>query len=242
MRLESVAAILTAGLVLFSSSCSGKSDSSDSMPMPMAGADSGGGSAGAAQAGKSAGGASGAGDAGSANGGRSSGGTSNHDQPDCEADFDALDKSCASASDCRLVQHQIDCCGTILIMGLASAAEPGFAAIEQYCAAQFPPCGCASRGMMLEDGSLIDFGSKDAVAECVDGRCRSRSSTPTIACGTQRCTQAQYCEELVGGPAGSEPSYACRPLGDCRDCACLNVTACQCSENDGAIKVFCAAP
>ena len=237
MKLEMLAAMAGGGLLLLASSCSGNSDSAEWTE--VAGTHSGGGSAGSAQAGKSG---SGAGKAGSANGGTSSGGTSNHDQPDCDADFDALDRSCKSANDCRLVEHQTDCCGTVLIMGLHSAAEPGFAALEQYCAAQFPLCGCAARGMMLEDGSLIDFGSTAAVADCVDGRCQSRNSAPTTACGPDACTEPHYCQEVTGGPAGSEPSYGCMPLGECRDCACLNLIGCQCSEANGVIKVFCAAP
>ena len=239
MKFEIVTGLFSGGLLLLASSCSGNSESADFTD--VAGTDSGG-SAGAAQAGKSTSGGSSAGKAGSTSGGTSAGGTSNPDQPDCDADFDALDRSCSSADDCVLVQHQVDCCGTILIMGLPSSEQPSFTALEQYCAAQFPPCGCAAQGMMLEDGSLIDFGATTAVADCIEGRCQSRNSATTSACGAQKCTEAQYCEQFVGGPAGSEPSYTCRPLGDCQDCACLNVIGCQCSETDGAIKVFCAAP
>jgi hypothetical protein len=239
-----LAGIFTIGLLVLSSSCSGKSDSA---VFTEVGGSNFGGSAGSAQAGKSSDGGSSAGQAGSASGGtnsggKSSGGTSNQDEPNCDADFDALDKSCDSDNECVLVQHQVDCCGTILIMGLHSAAQPAFAALEQYCAAQFPLCGCAARGMMLEDGSLIDFGSTAAVADCVEGRCQSRNSAVTTTCGDKACTAAQYCEQSVGGPAGSEPSYSCRPLGDCDNCACLNVIGCQCSEAGGTIKVSCAAP
>jgi hypothetical protein len=252
MKLELAAGILAGGLLLLSSSCSGKSESADftdvggtdsggSAGSAQAGKSTSGGST-AAQAGKSATGGSSAGEAGSSSDGGSAGGASNPGQPDCDVDFDALDRSCSSPHDCVLVQHQIDCCGTILIMGLPSSEQPAFTALEQYCAAQFPLCGCAAQGMMLEDGSIIDFGSTTAVADCVDGRCQSRNSAATTACGDKRCTEAQYCEELVAGPAGSEPSYACRPLGDCQDCACLNIIGCQCSETGGSIEVFCAAP
>jgi len=247
MKLEVVAGIFTAGLLLLASSCSGKSESADFTDV---GGSDPGGSGGSAEAGNSSSGGSSAGKAGSASGGSNAGkagsagggGTSNPDQPDCDADFDALDRRCSSAQDCVLVQHQIDCCGTILIMGLPSSEQPSFAALEQYCAAQFPLCGCAAQGMMLEDGSMIDFGSSAVVADCIEERCQSRSTVATSACGDKKCTEAQYCEQFVGGPAGSEPSYTCRPLGECQDCACLNVIGCQCSETDGTIKVFCAAP
>jgi translocation and assembly module TamB len=32
------------------------------------------------------------------------------------------------------------------------------------------------------------------------------------------------------------------PLGDCLDCACLELVGCQCTQNEDAIKVSCAAP
>jgi hypothetical protein len=239
MNAAIVAGAFTTGLLVLSSSCSGKSDSA---VFTEVGGTSSGGSAGSAQAGKSNHGGSSAGQAGSSSGGKSSGGTSNHDDPDCDADFDALDKSCDSAQECVLVQHQVDCCGTILIMGLHSAEQLAFAALEQYCAAQFPLCGCAAQGMRLEDGSMIDFDSTAAVVDCVDGLCQSRNSAVTTTCGDKECTAAQYCEQFVGGPAGSEPSYSCRPLDGCRDCACLNVIGCQCSDAGGTVKVSCAAP
>lgn len=204
-------------------------------------AQSGGGGGSSSQAGATAGGA---GAGATTSGGSSSGGTSNHDQPDCKSDFEGLDKACKTAGDCELVEHQIDCCGTILIMGLAATAVPGFSSTEQYCAAQFPPCGCAARGMQLEDGSLIDFGSSAYAAECVDHRCRSHSTAATSPCGPLlACTVTQYCSEFSGGASDSEPSYACQPLGDCRACSCLNIGAgCHCSEQNGAIKVGCFAP
>lgn len=233
MKLEIVAGIGT-GALLLASSCSSNSHSADFTE--VGGAESSG-RAGAEQAGKHTSGGSSGGKAGS-----ESGGSSNPDQPDCSADFDALDRSCSDAEDCVLVQHQIDCCGTVLIMGLPSAEQAGFAALEQYCAAQFPACNCPPQGMKLEDGSINDFGSTAAVADCIEGRCRSRNSAVTRVCGDKKCTEAQYCEQLVAGPAGSEPSYSCRPLGECNDCACLNVIGCQCSETGGTIRVFCAAP
>ncbi len=143
-----------------------------------------------------------------------------------------------------LVSHQLDCCGTMLTMGLPKTARAAFQELEQHCSAQFPACGCASRGTMLEGGSLIDLGVgvEGARVDCIDKQCRSRNANETTACGDKACTADQYCYESVGGPAGSVPSYSCEPLGDCRDCACLNVTACRCSGSGAQIKVFCAAP
>jgi hypothetical protein len=127
-------------------------------------------------------------------------------------------------------------------MGLNASEQAAFNALEPYCAAQFPLCGCAAQGMELEDGSVIEFGSTAARVECVDQRCRSRNGDATMPCGDKACTADQYCSQFVGGPAGSEPSYSCLPLGDCQDCECLNVIGCQCSGTASAIKVFCAAP
>ncbi len=227
------------------SSCSSEGASFED---PANGGTESGGSGGAAKAGttskggSSASGGSSAGKAGSSSGGKSTGGTSNPDQPNCSTDFDALDRSCTSAEDCVLVEHQTDCCGTVLIMGLPDSEQAAFDALEQYCAAQFPLCNCAPQGMKLEDGSVIEFGSSAASVACVDKQCRSRNAGATAACGDKVCTATQYCSEFVGGPAGSEPSYNCMPLGNCQDCECLNVIGCQCSGSGSGIKVFCAAP
>jgi hypothetical protein len=78
--------------------------------------------------------------------------------------------------------------------------------------------------------------------ECIDERCRSQGTNPTTACGDKPCGAQQYCQEFIGGPAGSEPSYTCMPLGDCQDCECLSTPGCQCSGTGSSIKVFCAAP
>jgi hypothetical protein len=235
-RLNRSSGILSAGLLLLASACSGKSE-----PTGSAGAAGGGGSDAGAGKGNSDSAGS-AGRAGNPSGGETTGGTSNLDQPDCATDYDALDASCEVAQDCALVERQVDCCGTIRILGLPRSQRAAFSALEQYCAARFPLCGCAAQATLLDDGTVLDQASSAAVADCIEGRCRSRESAVSAACGTTHCSQAQYCEEFVGGPAGSEPSYSCKPLGDCKACSCLNVIGCQCTESGGAIKVFCAAP
>ena len=100
----------------------------------------------------------------------------------------------------------------------------------------------SNKALEFLNAGSIDFGSTAVTAACVDQRCQSRGTDAAAPCGEQTCTASQYCEEFVGGPAGSMPSYTCKPLGDCHDCACLNVVGCQCSELNGAVKVFCAAP
>jgi hypothetical protein len=196
------------------------------------------GGTGAGNAGGSSAGEAGASSAGEAS---TSGGTSNHGQPDCDEDFNVLDRSCETPDDCALVGHQVDCCGTILVMGLSSTEQPAFSALEQYCSARFPLCDCAPRGKLLEDGTLVGAAAI-TVADCIDGRCRSRSNQAARACGDQSCNATQYCHERTGGPVGSEPSYDCLPLGDCHDCGCLSMTGCQCTQTAAGIKVFCAAP
>lgn len=244
-------------LLLACAACSSSTDAAVEDPASGGGTAGDGSAAGNSSAGSES--SAGTGGAGSHRGGATQGGatqggdssfagsfagTSSHDQPACDVDFENLDKTCDAAEDCQLVQHQIDCCGTLLVMGIAATAVPGFSAIEQYCAAQFPPCGCASQGLKLEDGTLVEFGSTAYAAKCVDNQCRSRSTATTFSCGAElTCTTTQYCSQFSGGPAGSEPSYGCLPLGDCQDCACLNVEpACVCAQSGDAIKVSCFAP
>ena len=98
--------------------------------------------------------------------------------------------------------------------------------------------------MSAEDGTLVPVGSENLiVASCDNGICGSHYSGKTFPCGTVTCTDQQYCQVFSGGPAGSTPSYSCIFLGNCTTCSCLSAsTSCLCGEDQGFIKVSCAAP
>ena len=103
-------------------------------------------------------------------------------------------------------------------------------------------CGCAAQGTNLEDGSWIDFTDTNYAVECSAGQCGSVYSGVKFACANTVCTQTQYCQIVIGGPAGSEPSGNCLSRGICNDCTCVNPVGCECTDTNGNITVTCAAP
>jgi hypothetical protein len=75
--------------------------------------------------------------------------------PACEADgtgFPTFDKTCSTVSDCTIVHHQLDCCGSREALGIANSAVPTFDAAETACEAESPACECAEAPEVAEDG------------------------------------------------------------------------------------------
>lgn len=154
--------------------------------------------------------------------------------------FPDFDRSCSSASDCVLVAHTTSCCGSTLVMAIASTESAAFARAEATCDAEYPACGCASFGIDIEDGTRIASSWQTQVkAACDGGSCKAHYAGSTFACGEQTCTDQQYCAMSSGGPAGTEPSANCEQT-ECSDCACLKVdAACTCSVDNGHLVVSC---
>jgi hypothetical protein len=178
---------------------------------------------------------------GGENGG--SAGSSNISCTGANQSFPTFDRSCASETECVLVHHTTSCCGDELIMAIKNGEQASFQTAESACDSQYPGCGCASQGPTAEDGTLVPFGKENLVkAQCDKGTCRSYYSGTTFPCGATTCSDLQYCSAITGGPAGSPTSYSCVSLGGCTTCACLGQTGCNCTENQGAITVSCAAP
>lgn len=82
------------------------------------------------------------------------------------------DRSCAAASDCALLNHQIDCCGSEIALGIASSARPAAEQAEGVCAAQWPKCKCLARETVADDGKGIGDAS-GLELRCTAGRCES---------------------------------------------------------------------
>ncbi|MDH5490347.1 MAG: hypothetical protein OEY14_00080 [Myxococcales bacterium] len=83
----------------------------------------------------------------------------------------ALDKSCTLASECVIVYHQLDCCGSELALGINAAAQPRAEILEAECRAMYPGCGCAAGPITAEDGNTGLPG--DFAPSCEGGQCRS---------------------------------------------------------------------
>ena len=167
----------------------------------------------------------------------------------CEGEnstFDGVIKACSDVSECMLVEHMADCCGSILIMGINT--DPGakelFDRAEMQCTAGQPICDCVPLSSALEDGTSIPVGGTDYAVACNEGRCQSIYSGSSFGCGDSQCTAQQYCTLISGGQPGSGTSASCSELGDCKSCDCLPAgVGCGCTQDvSGHITVSCAAP
>jgi hypothetical protein len=109
--------------------------------------------------------------------------------------------------------------------------------------AYFPACGV--------DGTTYDAtcGVECVPVEilCLGVEC----PCPEIACGDQlMCGPTEpVCTTILGGPAGSEPSYSCGPVPEACEgmvpptCACVADPGCMCMEDPpGYFQVDCAFP
>lgn len=80
--------------------------------------------------------------------------------------FPTYSKECGSDGDCAIGEHQLNCCGTKLAIGLSKSAQAAFEADEQVCESQYPGCGCAQFPTQAEDGKT------GAIAvHCIDTQC-----------------------------------------------------------------------
>jgi hypothetical protein len=115
----------------------------------------------------------------------------------------------------------------------------------QACGAVIDPvCGCD--GVVYSNPCMAAVAGQD-IDESGSG-CKPPSET--FACGPRFCTHAtQYCEAMIGGPAGAAGNYGCQLLpaacGTTPTCACLAGTAqcgnCQMS-TAGDLTTRCLLP
>lgn len=98
-----------------------------------------------------------------------------------EPKFPPFDKSCSVDADCVTSLHQINCCGTLIAVGMNKAALPGFEAAEKTCQSQYPGCGCASMMTVAEDGVVVQK-PEELVAHCAAGVCVSKVNIDPKEC------------------------------------------------------------
>jgi hypothetical protein len=95
----------------------------------------------------------------------------------------ALDRSCATATDCFAAEHQTDCCGQGEFIGMNTSAQAQYQTMESKCEAAYPACGCAEGQPTTDDGSKIQFSATPGVA-CVQGVCTTYAAECGKPCGT----------------------------------------------------------
>lgn len=88
--------------------------------------------------------------------------------------FPEFERTCVEDSDCTLVLHQVDCCGSMVAWGLANDAAKSFAEAEAICQAMFPMCDCAPMPTIADDGTATE-----------------NVGTLTVTCKDQSCFSGQ---------------------------------------------------
>ncbi|MBX3269016.1 MAG: hypothetical protein KF729_02075 [Sandaracinaceae bacterium] len=133
-----------------------------------------------------------------------------------EEHFPAFARECERAADCALVEHQVDCCGSLAARGIRADEVPAFEVAEASCRAMYPACDCAARPTVADDETAGD-GTRAARAECVSGACTS----------TFGLAEGEVCGAEVGAcGAGLACCYPCGIPG----CDFRCVPACDPSE------------
>ena len=88
----------------------------------------------------------------------------------CE-DIGPHNTACTEPSDCRLVFHQVDCCGSQEALGINESEATQYQQLENMCVASEPTCDCIPEETVAQDGNSGP-GYRIAV-DCVGGQCES---------------------------------------------------------------------
>ncbi len=84
--------------------------------------------------------------------------------------FPTFDRACMADGDCVIALHQINCCGTLDALGIASAEKAAFDEAEATCESQYPACGCAQGPTTTDEGSTATDLAAISV-QCIGGQC-----------------------------------------------------------------------
>lgn len=84
--------------------------------------------------------------------------------------FPSFDKTCGAVTDCVTALHMVNCCGTLVALGIRASETNAFAEAEATCEMQYPGCGCAQSPTTTEDGKTSMDDSKIQV-DCKNGQC-----------------------------------------------------------------------
>ena len=87
--------------------------------------------------------------------------------------FPIFDRSCCTDSDCAVVRHQIDCCGSYTQTGVSSSIQAGFQTAEMLCESQYPRCRCLARPDVANDDSSAVTSTDLATVHCITRVCQT---------------------------------------------------------------------
>ena len=128
--------------------------------------------------------------------------------------------TCAVDSDCAVVFHQVNCCGTLAAWGIAAAGVKDFSAAETICQGQYPDCKCAQLQTTSDDGSK-GWAPEDFVAVCDNGQCKSQGASGCHA--GLACKDSMFCLS----PGASMGCGMCMEPGSEFAPTCTDDASCQ---------------
>lgn len=163
----------------------------------------------------------------------------------CEqaARFEGLD-GCAGDDGCVVAFHQVNCCGTRVAWGIATAQQPAFGLAEAACRDLYPACGCPMSATQAQDGNTA--WQEDAfAASCTAGHCRSRvkgasagDATPDPAPDVPAAGEVSEADDTVPACGGLAFGACADPALSCQCCPaggpaqrCLCSTACKTADD-----------
>lgn len=82
--------------------------------------------------------------------------------------FPIFDRNCSTDADCTMVNHQTDCCGNVLVTGIAKRAQNDFQTAEQTCESELLHCGCGLPVTTADTGKTV---TTTAFVTCLAGTC-----------------------------------------------------------------------
>jgi hypothetical protein len=145
----------------------------------------------------------------------------------------ALDRSCATATDCFAAEHQTNCCGQREFIGIGTSAQAQFQVLEPKCEATFPACGCAEGQPTTDDGSKVQFSATPGVA-CVQGV----RTTYAAECG-KPCGSGTTCFSCSNhSTIFAACTTMCTVGTDCMD---STLPMCQFGSSGNTSGMFCTA-
>jgi hypothetical protein len=85
------------------------------------------------------------------------------------------DRSCTTSADCTIGTHYLDCCGTLIVLGINQDEVGAFDTNTGICHTP-PTCRCKGRGAFAEDGQTSSDPNQlsDVVVSCTAGVCATR--------------------------------------------------------------------
>lgn len=145
----------------------------------------------------------------------------------------ALDRSCATNTDCGSFRHTTNCCGQQQLIGLRESELSRFISLEPQCVATYPACGCAAQQPYTDDGSRLPF---DGVAgvDCVAGVC----TTFVLDCRGP-CPAGTTCFSCANGTSWFVGCTT--PCATSAECTNPALPLCQSGTSGNTSGMFCTA-